>query len=243
MIRLFLIIFFISATSMLYAQERSVETEFYNWFDEIIGRENTAIFNGVEYVEKHVMINEKHKFFLTSLFKPGTIYYEGQTFYNVNMKYNIFEDLIIVRLPRTAGGEDSFQLHSEKVQGFDIDGHKFLNITSENEKSGMTGIHEIIYETEEIKLLKNHVRKIFLKRDSSYPYHEFNNPGAGYAIYSNGEYNTLQNRRDILRFFPGYENIIKDYYKDQSKLQKSDPDNFYTGLAKIIGCRKKSVVQ
>lgn len=228
---------------MIYAQERATETAFYIWFDDIIGLENTAIFNGVEYTEKHTMINEKHKFFLTSLFKPGTIYYDGQVFYKANMKYNIFEDLLIVRLPKKRGGEETFQLHPGRVQGFEIEGHKFVNINSQKEGTGITGIHEIIFDDGEIKLLKKHERRIFLRRDGSYPYHEFNDPGAAYVVFLNGEYKPIQNRRDVIRASPEYENLIKDHYKDHQKSQKSDPDNFFKGLFEIIRSHKNLKVQ
>ncbi|HSP40689.1 MAG TPA: hypothetical protein VLN46_04590 [Gillisia sp.] len=239
------ILFWICSTAspVIFAQERDVEIGFYTWFDDVIGYENTAIFNGVEYTEKHRMINEKHKFFLSSLFKPGTVNYEEQVFYNVKMIYNIFEDLVIVRLPKKAGGEATFQLHPGKIQGFEIDGHKFINITSNIIDSGITGIHEIIYEDEKIKLLKKHVRRIFLKRDASYPYHEFNDPGGVYVVYVNGEYKTILNRGEVISTFPEYEVLIKDHYKEHRKLQKSDPDRFFTGLIESIGPRINSKVQ
>lgn len=230
----FLVISIFCFPYFLLAQEEQKEKDVYEWFDAVTGLENTSLFTGIEYKEEHVMINEKHKFFLTSLFKPGTIYYEGQAFYNINMKYNIYDDLLVVRLPKTGGGEETFKLNSGKVQGFQMEGHKFLNIITGEEKSLQSGFQEVLFETRELKLFKDHERRIFLRRDGSYPYHEFNDPGAEYTVMQKEQFFRIKNRRDLINIFPEYEQVIKNYYKVEGKLQKSNPDDFMIGLFEAI---------
>ena len=80
-----------------YGQLKNQEKESYLWFDEVLGPENVNLYNGLNYIEKYKTKNGNHKFFNSENTLPNSlIIYEGQPYYNVKIKYDSFEDQVLV---------------------------------------------------------------------------------------------------------------------------------------------------
>jgi len=75
------------ATSLTLQSQQNVSQEnYYNWFDNQVGIENTDLYNGIRYKELYRVKNGKHKFFQSSNFIKGKIVYKNQTYYNIELK-------------------------------------------------------------------------------------------------------------------------------------------------------------
>ena len=75
----------------IYSQVSNETKAAYNLYDEIIGLENTALSYGKYYSEKYRTLDNNHQYFV-----KGNVTYQNKTFYNVYLKYNTSEDLLIV---------------------------------------------------------------------------------------------------------------------------------------------------
>lgn len=64
-------------SSPVLAQEIRDSKLAYNWFDQVVGIENTGLFNGIEYIEQHVTINDRQKFLGSIYFTAGNLVYNA----------------------------------------------------------------------------------------------------------------------------------------------------------------------
>lgn len=221
----------LSCTQHIYGQS-SGEEQFHILFDSIMGAENSGLFNGVGYLEKHRTINENHKFFLTQDFTRGRLDYFGQPYYDVELKYNIFEELLLAKLSHS-GGETILQLINEKVERFSIGTNDFINIRDRNTQN-ISGFYELLYDNGRFQLLKKHARQLSEKRDKSFVYYEFKERQQDYLLRVDNNFQEIDSWRDLARLFPEQRRAIRAYSRSNSGLRKSNRDTFMANLLQVI---------
>jgi len=202
--------------------------EAFNSFDDLVNKENTNLFYGKEYVEQHATINNKHKFFKAPGFLKGDVVYSGQTYFDLDLKYNVFDDLLTVKINKQSG-DATFELFKNRIESFSIDGHTFVNIPP-GEETEVQGFFEVIRETSSLKLLKDHRKKINKLLTKTFTYFEFEPDRAHYAIATSEKYFHSNSKSDWLRIFPEYSEEIGKYFNSKEALMKKDPDSFMSGL-------------
>lgn len=203
-------------------------------FDELIALENTDLASGTEYIEQHIIRNNMHKYFRADVFEPGKITYEGQAYLEIPLKYNVYDDLLIIRLPHS-GGETIIELHKENIQAFSLYGHHFRNFRApEGEDSEIGGFYEVLFESSSGLLLKKHLKKISKHLDKNFTYFEFERNDPEYLFFQNNTYYSFDSRRDLFRIFPDSKKLIRRYYRSNRSLSKTDHDQFLIRLFKIL---------
>lgn len=210
------------------AQNEQLPT--YEWFDQSVGPQSTGIYNGVEYREEHRVINDKHQFFRSKDFLPGGVIYEGQPYSNVKLKYNIFQNLLLVQV-QSDGNESIFQLLNEKVDRFFIGTTGFLNIKDSDEYKGFA---EILAENEDLSLFKLHKRNIANRRDKAFVYSEFAVGKPDHVLLYMGAYRKFDSRSDVISIFPERKREVRAFYSSNKSLRKIDPDTFLKNLFKQL---------
>ena len=208
-----------------YAQDKD---NLLQWFDTQVGLENSRLLNGTAYVDRHRTINSKNKLFGNST-GSGSVLYDGQWFPGLQMRYNIFDDMLIVQLD-TQKGMKIVQLVREKVERFTLNDSKFINILNEDSQARVKGIHEILLEQPPFLLLKKHALGILEKRDKQVSYFEFEPIEGYYALGYNNKIYPVESRSDLEKIFPQYKDEIQSYYRTNQSLRRSRPDNFYINL-------------
>lgn len=214
----------------LYGQEISNKALTYNWFDKIVGAENLGISNGIEYVERHRTINEKHKFFKSFDFLPGSVVYDGQPYFNVDLKYNVYDDLLIGRITNSLG-KTILQLHKDKIKSFIIDGHEFINVPKHEGLEA--GFYEVLAKNDVLYLLTKHLKEQNTILDKEFVYHEFEPDIPKYAFVYNDTY-TLIKKENIIQLFPEREENINEFYSTYSLMLNSNLELFLTNLFQEI---------
>jgi len=237
LIPIFTVLIFIFSSSSLSAQDikNYDEEKYYSWFDKQVGLENTSINNGIRYKELYRVKNNKHKFYKNPSFIIGDIIYDDQPYFNIEMKYDLFDDQIIVNLTQETG-KSMFQLIKEKVNYFTLDNRNFINIFEKkvnNSSNYLNGFYEILIKNETLILYKKH-KKIRIKQlENSIVYSEFKDSNEFY-IFSNNDYNIIKSKVDLIRVFPNYKKEINSFYKDNRILLKSDYDLFLINASKYL---------
>ena len=221
--------------SAIYAQDFFLPIEEHKQsfisFDSLVGMENLEIFNGIEYIEKHRMLNEKHKFYQSFDFQKGTVYYSGQPFFNINMKYNIVDDVVLVQRENKGSG-NVIQLYSEKLDGFSIFGKRFLNISG-NEELPARGIFEIIFETPGAMVLKKHQMKEKKILEGKLLHYEFEKDDSRFFYVHKGELKEM-NRENLVQSFPGKKEKIRRYFRTQRRKLRNDPALYRINIFKEL---------
>lgn len=227
--RLLIFLLIISISPTLVAQEVKDPAPVYKWFDGVVSVVNTGLYNGIEYIEEHRTINEQQKFFKNIYYAPGRVVYDDQPYYNIDMKYNVYDDLLLLR----GTGSKPLQLHKSRVQEFSLFGHDFVNITGDT-TGVVKGYYEILLETEDFTLLKKHKKKDKKFLDRSFTYFEFHEDTPRYAIAYEGNYYPVNTRREVNRIFPEHSREIRRFYRENRTLSKNNYDLFMTELLKKL---------
>lgn len=228
---LFLLLYGMASYSQQLSPPSEENMASFQVFDKIVGPENTGIFNGIEYIERQRMINEKQKFFNSSDFQSATVFYEGQPYYNIPLKYNVPEDLVVVRL-ESGRGSNIFQLYNDKLEGFVVGNRQFINIP-EQDRMPLQGIYEVLMKSSQQKLLKKHHMKSKKILSGKLLHYEFEADEPEYYYVVN-DIAIEMDRNSLLKNFPDSRKDIRNYYRSQRKRSKVDPDSFIKGLFQVL---------
>ena len=223
---LFLLTFSTLFLNILIGQNAVVEPQYYNWFDNLVKRNNTVLFNGLEYIELYRTINDKHKFYGTSDFQMGTLVYDGQFFDQVPLKYDLDADQLLLNV----GYNYSYPiliLIKSKVDKFSLAGSNFVQVPRDTEELNEKGFYQILLDNSILSLLKKNSKKRFKRIRGSTLYYEFIAKG-NYAIKYMGAYFEISNKQDIIRIWPEHRGFINENYN--ASLKKADEDTFWTNF-------------
>lgn len=211
-----------------FAQQREPDPATFLLYDELVGIENTGLFNGREYIEQHRTINQKHKFFDSFNYISGVVVYDGKTFFDVDMKYNIFEDLLLVQLDGSRG-KTRFSLYNEDLDSFSLNGHNFVNVKGPEVSSSSEGIYEVISAEGNLKLLKKH--QLVMKKilDGQLLNHEFEKDEPEFFYFSEAKL-TEAGSKNLGDTFPALKDEIKSFYRENRRLRRKEPEEFHKKL-------------
>ncbi|MBE7638850.1 hypothetical protein GUB10_00765 [Salegentibacter sp. BLCTC] len=223
----FYFVFLYSTFSQAYSKEK-----IYAWHDQNLEVQNTRLFQGIEYVETDRVINDLHKFFETNEFQKGSITYGGQTYYDIPLKYNIYNDVLLVNLQQNLKNY-IFQLIDNKVEQFKINETRFRYLKS-SENSDIEGFYEVINEEGAFKVFKKHLKSRMEKRDKQIAYSEFKSVGSNYIFQFKNKYFELNNSKDLLTELQLHKNKIKSFYRKYRRQRRNSPDVFMKNLANEI---------
>lgn len=227
--------FFYLQIVIIHSQTHSENKDYYNWFDSIIGLKNSGIYNGIIYNEKFRTIDDNHKFYKTSKFINGNIIYKGQPYYNIEMKYDIYEDKLIVKLP-SHSAYIIIQLINDKIDEFFIKNHQFIKISNKYEEffnESLSGFYEILNQSKQLNLLKKHRKSRKKRLGQNFVYSQFKDQSE-YFISFNGKFYKINSKNEIKKLFPEFEKDINRFYNSNKRLLKSDQDTFMNYLIKHI---------
>ncbi len=210
-----------------FSQTNNSDQAYYTAFDSIVGQVNSSLFNGKRYVDKYRSTDDNHRFFWKSKFIKGDVTYYQQPFFNIDLKYDLFEDVLITKLP----GEKNFfnmVFTTEHLKQFNIQGHHFINITSVGETS-FKGFAEILYKGTEIVLLKKWFKDKSDRIVGQSVVHKFD-VNFIFLVSFNGKLDVINSKSDLKKLIPDKSNEINSFYKEQKSVLKSDPDSFMKQL-------------
>ncbi|MGB5237408.1 MAG: hypothetical protein WBM43_02615 [Flavobacteriaceae bacterium] len=223
----------LSGSFIIRSQEKPQKVSYLNWFDQEVGLENTALYDGIIYKETYRTINEKIKFYKSSAWINGTVKYAGQLFTNVPMRYDVFGDQLLIKLNDQLGG-GALLLFKDKVSNFTIDGAVFVNISNISEASGRKGFYELLWDKDHMRLLAKHQKNDFLRKDRRSLYYEFVDLKKEYLLEFNGEYSPIGKKKSINVLFPQFKKEIENFYQQNKRLRSRDMDAFMSALVNRI---------
>lgn len=181
-------------------QQNSVDS-LYLWFDTKIGMINTGLYKSREFVEEYLVINDKHRFFDSPNYLSGTIWYNGRPFHQVLLKYDLYEEQVIVS-PRNISNVSPILLEQHKIDSFSVQNRKFIKIEVLEERSNVgSGFFELLKGSPHYTLFKKHRKTDVRKMDRNRPYYEFKDKSQ-YVIKYGDAYHLVKSRKDVLDVFP-----------------------------------------
>lgn len=230
-LQFFVFFFFTLNSYVFYSQSKLNQETYYKWFDAVVGVGNTDLYNGIQYNRSFNTINNNHEYFLSSDFINGNIVYSNQPFFNVLLKYDIYNDDLIAQLP-SFNSYNIIKLIQEKVSKFTINNHNFVRLSEEN----TTGFYEIIYEGNNLRVYKKYVKTLKKRLDKDFVYDVFKGKES-YLFYYNNKYFQLKSKSSIIKVLPELKKDINSFYKNNNVLKKTNYDMFLEQLSSFLSTK------
>lgn len=116
----------------------------------------THVFDGPEYLPNRQTING-HAYFESDMPRAGSLQYEGIVYNDIFLLYDIYVGALIVQTDR----KYQITLPVERIGGFSIGGHRFVNIVPDSAATGFPGkgLYELLYSGRE-ELLARHRKTV-----------------------------------------------------------------------------------
>ncbi len=203
--------------------QNSDRLSLYENFDQLVGVKNTALSYGTIYYEKYRKKNKSnHNFLLDGSFKKGEITYRNQSFYAIDMKYDIVDDFLVIRIKDQ---DEIISIIPERnlIQHFKIEQFNF-KYTEE------FGFLEEIKTAEKFILFKKNQKDVIYNKEQDYLHHEFKKKKDIYILYLNNKYYTISSKKDFIKLFPNQKKTITKFYKSNKFNLKNDFKNFVVKL-------------
>ncbi|HLA55254.1 MAG TPA: hypothetical protein VK623_04100 [Flavobacterium sp.] len=219
-------------SNSLYSQSNA-NTSLYEWFDNANGKENLAIYNGTLHVNLFRTLDKtNHMYYSKDEFVKGDVAYDGQFYYGVDLKYDIYKDELIVK-PQNETYK-SITLIKQKTDSFFFYGKSFVNLSKKpNIPDFIKGYYEVSLDgnrfTFYIKYHKNVSEKIV--NDANYSNFKEDDT---FILYYKNAYSEISSRKDLLAIFPEYKNKIKAFYSDNYSMDKANHTTFMENIMKYI---------
>lgn len=217
-------------TPKIFSQNNN-EVLTYNWFDKNLGKESLNYNNGTGHLNFDRTINDSHRYYNTTEFKNGSIIYEGQSYFNLDLKYDLFNDQLIAR-PYIESPNIQINLIKEKVDSFKIDNENFINIkqTSTNFKSGY--YEEMIVGNNDVLYIKyNKEKKDVIKDYSVFIDYKSHND---YLLLKDNKLTLINDKKEIIKLYPDQKRKINDFFLMNKDLRKTNQVLFMKNLIKYI---------
>ncbi len=206
----------------------NIEPEYYQLFDQIVGIENTEIYNGTEIIELHRITRSKNKYFFKDSFVPATVIFNGQPYYDIELNYNFYEDFVIIRLKNNVG-KNPFKPIQEKVEGFTFGNYHFKNFSSLDSQK-LNGYYQVLEEKDDLTLLKKHKLVRNSNVDKKVLFYEYEPIPSDYFIEKDGKLNGINSKSDWLKLYPNNGSEIRKYFRKNRKLRRFSFDKFTQNL-------------
>ena len=150
---------------------------------------SSTLFEGPTYADIHRTINERHKFLGPYEFQQGSIYFDGIWQESIEIKYDTYQDLLLLKHP-TAPGAPTVIVNSNRASQFKLGMRSFHFIHEEGLK-GAQGYFELLAANSHSALLKKQRTRIQRKQASGLAYYEFKQ-APYYLYYEKGVYSVIK---------------------------------------------------
>jgi hypothetical protein len=221
-------LFCVVLPSPIFGQVPKDNPSTYIWFDGMIGQTNSGIFEGVAYAEEFRVINEKHQFFKEPYFVLGSVVYDGQSYFDVALRYDVYNDQLSIK-NKKLGRLPIMVLDKEKVVGFNIGQHQFKHLSSKEARGNITGFFEVLMKKDSLTLFKKHRKKPFKRTDEEVLYYEFKD-NYTYHLKWGPDFYVLNKASDLNGIFPKYRKEVKALRNRYASLRKSSPDTYMNSI-------------
>jgi len=230
---IFLILFGLFLNISAIQSQTSNDINIYNWFDKTVGKNNLDINNGVPHTNPFRLVDDRH-LYLVDKYEIGKITYDGQDYYDVKLKYDIFRDVLVLN-PYGESENTGINLNKSKVESFSIENKNFIKIDKKSETvpEFLPGYYEESEITPDfIFYIKHHKdqQKIAAETGVFYFFKENNS----FFVNLKNTIYPIKGKNDVIKLFPEQKKQINGFYLMNRELKKSDLNQFMKNLMKYI---------
>ncbi|MBF9143068.1 hypothetical protein [Hymenobacter properus] len=109
---------------------------------------SSQLYNGPEYIDYARPYHQRtgHQFFGEPTRQPGSVFYNGHNFPNLQLAYDVVRDQVVVTPPRSPL---SLRFVNENVGSFSLNNHRFVRLVADSANSRViqTGYYEVLLDS------------------------------------------------------------------------------------------------
>jgi hypothetical protein len=200
--------------------------------DSLVGIENLPYNNGIVYYNKYKITSQNTSQFLENKYNLGILEYNNQTYYDLNLKYDVFDDLLLFKSNSQLALETS--LITKQVGYFILKNKKFKKLeTISNDKSIIAGFFEEVEINNRCTLYLKYKKTVKVDSKSDNISHIFYDYKIYYILYNN-KLEEISSKASIINLFPTLKKEIKQFYKNNRNQKETNIQLFYQNLFKTI---------
>jgi hypothetical protein len=209
------------------------DVNIYNWFDKTVGKDNLDLNNGTPHINPYRTIGENH-LYLINKYESGKINYDGQKYYEVKLKYDIYRDILVLN-PYGESENIGINLNQSKVETFSILDKNFVKIDKKIETvpEFISGYYEESKISRDFTFYIKHRKDLQKTVSENGVYYTFKDNNS-FFIYLKNNISVIKSKNDIVKLFPEQKKQINGFYLLNRELQKSDLNQFMKNLMKYI---------
>ncbi|HEX8562455.1 MAG TPA: hypothetical protein VF676_05690 [Flavobacterium sp.] len=187
----------------------------YEWYDAATG--STSMYNGPMYFNQYRTQNPSNNPFLAlDEYSKGNVLYDGQPYFNINLKYDIHRDLLLLQ-PLDGSTNRSVIFIPERTASFVVLGKKFVNPGYNKEvpesvkgyfEENLVAAHFTFY-IKHRKTVREIIHNETLLNDFS--------PAYDFVVLKDGAFHTVKSKKNVISLFPALKTEINKYYSSNAK--------------------------
>ncbi|TXE06244.1 hypothetical protein FUA26_14825 [Seonamhaeicola algicola] len=225
---------FLFFVNICISQNTNQNSKFYALFDAYVQTENLEVYNGKEFLDEHPELirtsKTNNKFFGVYDFLKGTVTYNHQPYFDIELKYNLVDDLVLVKYINEK--VNLLSLNSSLLSNFSVLGKTFVKLPKSNAIASSVyanGFFEEQYKGTHFSFYVKHQKEVIeehLDGRIVYSFRRYEN----YIVGNNSNYYHIATKKQALKSFPAKEKEIKQFFKKNKILRKADKQKFYHNL-------------
>ncbi len=230
--KLHLLIFFLLSFCLKSFSQSKTKSDIYISYDTIVGLENTGLYNGKQFKDPYLNTDGTYRYFEGYNFTKGTLTYDSQFYADVPLKYDVYGDKLVTR------SNDNLkifniELIAGKVSSFSIDNHDFIQLDSLDFNLEGNNFFEVAYKGTSLDLYIKHVKKKREKVVNGLVEYRFFNDNF-YLVSHNKAYHNIKTISDLRKALPEKKDVIREYYKTNKSLYRSNRDAFMLKIVQYL---------
>jgi len=196
---------------------------------------DALVFNGVEYIEPLQTTKlEGNPYFLSDDWMDGFVFYDGELYENVFLRYDIFQNKLVIDHVQT---HTTIELIVEKIKYFGLADHTFTWLANDQEGILKEGFYDLLYSGN-VKVFAKRSKTVIENTDGKVLVTRLKDKTKLF-LFKNGKYYAVSNKRSALNVFGYAKPEIKRFLSREKFNFRSAPEITLVAIGKYYDELKK----
>jgi len=142
-----------------------------------------------------------HPYLFGQEWRDATLYISGHAFENQQARYNIVEDILIIKARVEQGSKLLVRTNRMMIDSFKIEDQLFVNSSLIFEKDSEPGFYQVIYDGE-VQFIRKYSKQFVSDYGGTSPHGKFSSPDEERYLLKGGELESVNSRWSFIRYFP-----------------------------------------
>ena len=189
--------------------------------------DDLPIFNGTQHFP-YLSTIDGIAYFQSEAWQKGTIVYDDVLYNDVQMKYDLVSEKVIVKAPN---GGIYISLFGPRVREFSFSGFKFIRIEKTDEIPLASGFYQVLAEGAATLLVKT-AKTISEQIKDNAIYRKFEQKVL-YYILKDGMYYSVSNKKSLLNVLKEKRKAVQDFISQKSLKIRKNPEQTILAAVEI----------